>query len=220
MAENNRKAKDIMESEMNFLKKGSFCLPDNFESELHLKLVKAAQNQQAKKSGNYFFGFIFKPAFIIPLLVIVFSSGIFLGINTSGKHQEQPNIIGKSGMKEEPAPLISQSVSVATGEPVSIKLVYNSKIKIEKVKFTIMLENGLKFVSDDSEVASMQILSWEGSFESGKNVIPFVVAPQFSGEMLVNAIAEYNGIKKRQIIKVVSTKETGTIFKLVGENNV
>ena len=151
-------------------------LPDNFEEELHEKLLNSEKPISVRPFS------IPVAAFTVTLIFIAgFLAGKFL-------NREKPAL---------PVDNPSQSAVIAdaevtTGETVTVKLVYVAETEINDVTFSITLPAGLVFHSENSEIASLKTIEWSGTLHKGRNEIPFVVKARSSGKWLINASAVYD----------------------------
>lgn len=183
----------VIENGLRSLKIPQKELPSDFALSLHHKLEEAKKDFVVEK--NYFGASLFKHLAFGLSFTVIFVLGLWTGMHyTSTKPAILPETANES--------LVTTDTQVKTGEPVTIKLVYNSPKDIENVSFAIMLQDGLSFVSDDESVTSVRVLKWEGRLQKGKNEIPFVVQAADTGAFRINAIAEYAGGKHMHDIKL------------------
>jgi len=189
-------------------------LPNNFEDSLHMRLIEA-ENSRSKKAKASFFAFL-KPA-VLPLsFAIVFIAGLYAGRSVDNKKLKTDTSAQK--VKYHNDSLITSTTVVNRGEPVTIKLVYNSKVNIKNVNFTIKLHNGVKFVSKNEEIASAELLSWDGELKKGRNEIPFVVETEMIGEWFVDAVAEFEGGNHKHKIKIITNEKNIKAVKMEEKN--
>lgn len=179
-----KKAVEITDSLLKKMNYKNRPLPDDFSTQMHLKL-KAA-NHRTHTS-------IFRPALAMSLvLLVVFAAGFFAGTFFNSEESFTDEYFEQS---------VIASAEVKTGETVTIKLVYDSENDVEDVDFSITLPRGLAFNSTNPEISSEKTISWNGSLKKGRNEIPFVVKATEAGSWQIDATAEYDdGILSHEIV--------------------
>ncbi len=175
-------------------------LPDSFHESLHIRLAQASL--VAANTSHTFWKRIAIPAVIACSLALVFSLGLFLG-KASVKQPENTTVEKTVPLPQE-KPIVTAEASVKTGEPVTIRIVYNASRAIAKVRFTISLENGVKFATANTALAGTREIVWEGELSEGRNEIPVVVTAEKQGIWLVKASADYEGGSLINRIKIVA----------------
>ncbi len=180
MKETNDKIFKRLEKSLHSLRYPNVDLPLDFQKNLREKFLKDKNGFIVAQNS------FLKPLFIIIFFFIVLFSGVF---------------IGKYAFKDDSA--ISSVAKITVGEPVTIRLIYNSNKNVDDVVFTVKLSDALKFVSKDVDVASAKELSWDGVLKKGKNEIPFVVEGLKPGSFDVLATAIYKNNKITHKIKLV-----------------
>ncbi len=186
---------------------GDKPLPEDFESTLHRRIVEAAAARPvpAPRWG------LLRPALIALSFVAVFAIGILIGRSASDPQPEDPGapVAQKEELRPQPVPqLVTTKTVVKRGEPVTIRLVYDSAKDIDKVRFTIVLDRGVRFRSGDPEIAAVDKLEWEGTLTAGRNEIPIVVASDDIGERMVRAHATFEGGTVENVVTLL-VKEDG-----------
>ncbi|HOW51379.1 MAG TPA: hypothetical protein PLV42_04960 [bacterium] len=177
-------------------------LPENFESTLHRRIVEAAATRPAPAPR---WGFL-RPALIALSFVAVFAIGILIGRSAASPAPEDTGapVAQKQDIKPQSLPqLVTTKTVVKRGEPVTIRLVYDSAKDIDKVRFSIVLDSGVRFRSGDPDIAAAPKLEWEGSLTAGRNEIPIVVASDDIGERVVRADARFNGTTVENVVTLI-----------------
>ncbi len=172
---------------------GDKPLPEDFESTLHRRIVEAAAERPVPAPRWTLF---FRPALIAVAFVAVFAIGILIGRSAVAPQPEDTGapVAQKEEVRPQPLPqLVTTKTVVKRGEPVTIRLVYDSAKDIDKVHFSIVLDPGVRFRSGDPEIAALVKLEWEGTLTAGRNEIPIVVASDDIGERMVRAHASFEG---------------------------
>lgn len=178
-------------------------LPEDFESTLHRRIVEAAAARPVPAPRWTLF---LRPALIAVAFVAVFAIGILIGRSAAAPQPEDTGapVAQKEELRPQPVPqLVTTKTVVKRGEPVTIRLVYDSAKDIEKVHFTIVLDRGVRFRSGDPEIAVLDKLEWEGTLTAGRNEIPIVVASDDIGERVVRADARFNGTVVENVVTLL-----------------
>jgi len=195
---NDNELKKRLDSRLDKIRHRRDSVPEEFYTSLHEKLVKESglsENSQRPLRGWFLKQIAFAAAFIA-----VFA----IGVITGGKIMNKNNAIHRITNT-----LVTTRAEIVKGEQATVKLIYNSEKDITNVVFSVRLDDGIKFVSEDDEIACADSISWEGSLIKGRNEIPFVVEALDSGKMKIKATAEYNGVTHdHEIIVVVSDKNS------------
>ena len=189
---------------------GDKPLPEDFESTLHRRIVEAAA---ARPEPVPRWTLFLRPALIALSFVAVFAIGILIGRTAATPAPEDTNIplVQKETPQPLPAPvpqLVTTKTVVKRGEPVTIRLVYDSAKNIDKVHFSIVLDRGVRFRSGDPDIAAAPKLEWEGTLTAGRNEIPIVVASDDIGERVVRAHAVFEGGAVENVVTLL-VKEDG-----------
>jgi hypothetical protein len=173
-------------------KKEKITVPLHIKHSLHNKL-----NAVAVKNNNKFSKFI-KPLLAVAAVAAVVCSVSFAVFNNSSEKIERY--------------LIHES-TVAGGRPVTIKLVYNAADDLRNVKFSLDLDEGISFHSDNPEIKSRKNHEWTGELKKGVNSIPFVVKTDRFGKMKIVAKAVSGKFRHTQEI-VLEARESDTVVSM------
>jgi len=181
------------------------ALPDDFEPMLHRRIVEAAATRPEPVPRWTAF---LRPVLVSVAFVAVFAVGIWVGRSAPEKIEESRPV----AQQVEPQSLAPQTVIAKTvvkrGEPVTIRLVYDSIKDIDDVRFTIVLDDGVKFRSGDPEIAATGKLEWTGALAAGRNEIPVVVFSDDVGERVIRAHARFNGSVVENVVTLLVKEET------------
>ncbi len=143
--------------------------------ELRLRLsAKLAKAAVQKRSSTRNLRTVFA---IAASVLVVISSMIIMGYDPSDNSVQRT--------------LVHES-TVGSGKPVTIKLKYNSKSDLENVDFSIDLDEGVAFFSQDPSISALRSHSWKGTLKKGENEIPFVVKTSRKGVMKIRTKAQYS----------------------------
>lgn len=168
-------------------KKSDDEIGEEFQKKIDARLEEVAAG---KRKRAKFIAFLKPLSAIAAIFVIVFAALFF------------------SPAKTEEGEKISESV-VATGNPVTINLVYDAAEDLENVKFFIELGDGISFLSSNEEIRNTRTHQWTGSLKKGKNSIPFVVKTEKNGRMEILTSAEYSNYShKHKIVLDAEKNET------------
>ncbi len=180
-------------------------LPADFEATLHRRLVEAAAEQP--RPVKQIFPLI-RPALIAVAFLVVFVVGFIVGSTLQKERFRESDPHEQTAPNDTTAPkLIAAKTVVQPNTPVTIRLIYESARDIDRVRFAIVLDRGVRFRSDDPEIASRSELEWEGSLATGRNEIPIVVTVDDPGERIIRAYARFNGSTTEQVITLVAREE-------------
>ncbi len=162
-------------------------ITDEFRERINSRLEKAAS---VKKRHARFIAFLKPLSAIAAVFVIILAVLFFTPEET------------KNGEK------ISESV-VATGNPVTINLLYDAAQDLENVKFSIELDEGVSFLSSNETIRNTRRHEWSGNLKKGTNSIPFVVKIEKNGRMEIRTTAEYSNYShKHKIVLDAQKNET------------
>lgn len=174
-------------------KKEKITVPLHVKTSLHNKL-----NAVSIKNSNKIKHFIRHVlAFAAVIAVVCSVSFAVVYINSSEKIERY---------------LIHES-TVAGGRPVTIKLVYNAADDLRNVKFSLDLDEGISFHSDNPEIKSRKNHEWTGELKKGVNSIPFVVKTDRFGKMKIVAKAVSGKFRHTQEI-VLEARESDTVVSM------
>jgi len=173
-------------------KKEKITVPLHVKAALHNKLNSAS----AKKSNKIRY-------FIRPVLAVAAVFAIICSISFAVFKNNSGNIERH---------LIHES-TVAGGRPVTIKLVYNAADDLRNVKFSLDLDEGISFHSDNPEIKSRKNHEWTGELKKGVNSIPFVVKTDRFGKMKIVAKAVSGKFRHTQEI-VLEARESDTVVSM------
>ena len=162
-------------------------ITDEFRERINSRLEKAVS---VKKRHARFIAFLKPLSAIAAVFVIILAVLFFTPEET------------KNGEK------ISESV-VATGNPVTINLLYDAAQDLENVKFSIELDEGVSFLSSNETIRNTRRHEWSGNLKKGTNSIPFVVKTEKNGRMEILTTAEYSNYShKHKIVLDAQKNET------------
>jgi len=168
-------------------KKSDDEISDELRGKIFLRLEKVAAGKRKHTKMIAFFKPVLAAAAVF---AIIFT---FLFFRSAGQ---------ENGEK------ISESV-VASGNPVTVNLIYDAVADLENVKFSIVLDEGVSFLSSDEKIRNLRSHEWTGSLKKGKNSIPFVVKTEKNGKMTILTSAEYgNYSHKHRIVLDAQKNET------------
>ncbi len=205
--ERKNQAERLVADLLSFSKLPQKPLPDDFEATLHRRLVEAAATHPRPKQESSF-RLMMRPLFIAGAFTAVFFLGLMIGRMLPAPRTVEPEQIPLADRSTPtPAPVVAAKTVVQRGEPVTIRLVYESAKDIEEVRFTVVLDEGVRFRANDPDIASQRELAWKGSLTAGRNEIPIVVTVEEAGERTIRALAQFNGTTLEQVVTLVA-KET------------
>lgn len=203
--ERNKQAERLVTGLLSLSKFPDKPLPENFEASLHRRIVEASAAHPLPAPR---WAAILRPVLVAAAFVAVFVAGVWIGRSAPEKSGGESSVVQKG----EPSTAIPQLVTAKTvvkrGEPVTIRLVYDSIKDIEEVRFSIVLERGVKFRSGDPEIAAADRLEWVGALTAGRNEIPIVVSSEDVGERIIRAQARFNGSLVENVVTLL-VKEDG-----------
>lgn len=167
-------------------------VPKYLKKELSRKL-----NQVSAIKRNKFSRFL-KPVLSVAASLIIISVLCLVLFNSeTGKNERY---------------LIHES-TVAGNVPLTIKLVYESADDLKNVKFSLDLDEGVSFYSENPEIKSRKSHEWTGGLKKGTNSIPFVVETSRLGKMKILARARSGKFSHTQEI-VLFAKEKETVISM------
>jgi hypothetical protein len=187
-----KKAEQILNGLVTVARSEKIKVPSDLKESLHNKLCGIQKSQQNK------FRHFFRPVLAIAAVVAVICSISFAVFNNSSEKIERH--------------LIHES-TVAGGRPVTIKLVYNAVDDLRNVKFSLDLDEGISFHSDNPEIKSRKNHEWKGVLKKGTNSIPFVVNTDRFGKMKIIAKAVAGKFSHTQEI-VLEAREKETVISM------
>ncbi len=182
-----RKAVDIYSD---FLKEKSAekdLVTDQLRKEIHLKLVEASKLKEKNDRSKFIIKTVLAAAAVF---LIVFS----LSLSKPGSETDT--------MEKR----IVHTSSVPEGKPVTVTLSYNALEKFEEVDFSIKLEEGLTFHTDNEIIKNLREHNWKGTLEKGENTIPFVVNSSGYGKRKIIVTAKYGNFIHFQEILLESVE--------------
>lgn len=183
-------------------------LPDDFEAALHRRLVEAATAHPRPRQENGLRRMM-RPLFIAGAFAVVFLFGLMIGRSLPAPRDIEPEQTPLADRNAPtPAPAVAAKTVVQRGEPVTIRLVYESARDIEQVHFTIVLDEGVRFRASDPDIAARHELAWEGSLVAGRNEIPIVVTVDEAGERTIRAHARFNGTTLEQVVTLIAKEDS------------
>jgi hypothetical protein len=141
-----KKAEQILNGLVTVARSEKIKVPSDLKESLHNKLCGIQKSQQNK------FRHFFRPVLAIAAVVAVICSISIAVFNNSSEKIERH--------------LIHES-TVAGGKPVTIKLVYNAVDDLKNVKFSLDLDEGISFHSDNPEIKSRKSHEWTGELKKG-----------------------------------------------------
>jgi len=185
-------------------------LPDDFEATLHRRLIEAAETAAHQPPSFVRWSALLRLTAAAFSFIMVFLVGFMVGSTVQkGKTDEQTSDACDLS-NDSPTPtdhLVAAKTVVRRGEPVTIRLVYDSAQDIGKVRFMVVLDSGIRFRSNNPEIATRTELSWEGSLHAGRNEIPIVVTVDEAGERTIRAHAQFNGTFLEQKVILVARED-------------
>jgi hypothetical protein len=194
-----KKPEHILSELMAVARSEKIKVNSDLKASVHEKLCGVQRSQQKKLSR------FFRPVLAVAAVVAVVCSISFAVFYSSSEKTERH--------------LIHES-TVAGGKPVTIKLVYESLTDIKNVSFSLDLDDGVKFYSENDYIRSRKRHEWKGSLKKGSNTIPFVVETEKLGKMKIIAKArsgKFNHIQ--EIVLVTKEKETViSMFSISADN--
>lgn len=164
------------------------------------KKLCSVQRSQQKKLTRFF-----RPVLAVAAVIAVVCSISFAVFNNSSGKMERH--------------LIHES-TVAGNTPLTIKLVYESLTDIKNVNFSLDLDEGVVFYSENDDIRRRKSHKWTGSLKKGTNTIPFVVKTEKLGKMKIIAKARSGKFSHIQEI-VLESKEKETTISMfsISANN-
>jgi len=117
--------------------------------------------------------------------------------------------------KKEYDPVVIARSEVPRNRPVSITVEYNAARDIKDAYFTIDLDSGLRFSSENRDIRSLKTHSWRGSLKKGLNKIPFVVDVKKNGVWNINTRADFEGYSHAHRIVLTAENEKVVIAYLM-----
>jgi len=174
-------------------KKEKITVPLHVKAALHNKL-----NAVSVKNSNKFKHFI-RPVLAFAAVIAVVCSVSFAVVYMNSSEKIERYLIHES--------------TVAGGRPVTIKLVYNAADDLRNVKFSLDLDEGISFHSDNPEIKSRKNHEWTGELKKGVNSIPFVVKTDRFGKMKIVAKAVSGKFRHTQEI-VLEARESDTVVSM------
>jgi hypothetical protein len=187
-----KKAEQILNGLVTVARSEKIKVPSDLKESLHNKLCGIQKSQQNK------FRHFFRPVLAIAAVVAVICSISIAVFNNSSEKIERH--------------LMHES-TVAGGKPVTIKLVYNAADDLKNVKFSLDLDEGVFFHSDNPEIKSRKSHEWTGELKKGMNAIPFVVKTDRFGKMKIVAKAFSGKFRHTQEI-VLDARESQTVVSM------
>lgn len=173
-------------------KKEKITVPLNVKASLHNKLNAVSIKNRSK------FSYFIKPVLAVAAVIAVVCSISFAVYMNSSEKMERH--------------LIHES-TVAGGRPVTIRLVYNAVDDMKDVRFSLDLDDGISFYSDNPEIKSRKNHEWKGGLKKGTNSIPFVVKTDRLGKMKIIAKAVAGKFRHTQEI-VLEAREKETVVSM------
>jgi len=187
-----KKAEQILSGLVAAARSEKIKVPSDLKASLHNKLCSIPESQQNK------FRHFFRPVLAIAAVVAIICSISIAVFNNSSEKIERH--------------LIHES-TVAGGKPVTIKLVYNAVDDLKNVKFSLDLDEGVLFHSDNPEIKSRKRHEWTGELKKGANAIPFIVKTDRFGKMKIVAKAFSGKFRHTQEI-VLDARESQTVVSM------
>ncbi len=184
-------------------------LPDDFENTLHRRLVEVAA-ERPRTQPKIDWRFLLRWSFVAGAFAIVFLVGVIVGESRSALRNATSAPPQETTAERiiPPPPVVAAKTVVQRGEPVTIRLVYESEKDIAQVRFTIVLDEGVRFRANDPDIAARRELAWEGSLTAGRNEIPIVVTVETAGERTIRAHAHFNGTTLEQVVTLVAKEDS------------
>lgn len=203
--ERNKQAERLVTGLLSSSKFPDKALPDDFEAALHRRLVEATVARPEPVSRWTLF---LRPVLVAVAFAAVFAVGIWVGRSIPEKSDGGVSLAEQEGTQRLMPQLVTAKTVVKRGEPVTIRLVYDSIKDIDDVRFTIVLDRGVRFRSDDPEIAAAGKLEWIGTLTAGRNEIPVVVFSDDVGERVVRAHAHFNGSVVENVVTLLVKEES------------
>jgi len=174
-------------------------LPELFDEELHIKLVKRAHSMKRN-----FFSTLTVPVFSFSLIIVALFF-IF-----------KPHSLVKTDFElPENSTLISKS-EADRGESLTVELEYDALRKIEDVNVLIKLDKGVVFDSKNPLIKKRESLVWRGDLRKGRNLIPFSVRAVENGRFFIDTKADFEGFSHvhKVVLDVGDKKIVISYYKL------
>ena len=180
------KLENIFKNLVDVTRAESVHVSDSVRKSLHNKLIVESQ----KKKKKLFFKLRLRAimATAASLLILLSLYMVF----------EESN-------QDDTRKLYHQS-TVASGNPVTVTLIYNAKVNLGNVEFSIELDSGLEFYSEDDKIRNTKSHKWAGKLKKGQNKVPFVVKSKKHGIMKIRAYAKSETFKHTQEIVLDAKK--------------
>lgn len=184
-----KKAQQIYLDYLSSRKNKKDFVSSGLREKLHEKLIEASETRKTEQKKDLFLRIVFATAAVF---IIVFASVLSLNIDESEDTTERRLVY---------------SLSVPQGRPVTVTLSYDAVEKCSDVKFSIKLDDGIYFHSQNNNIRNLKEHSWKGTLKKGTNNIPFVVGTESLGKKKITVSATYNDFVHLQEVILDATEK-------------
>lgn len=93
-----------------------------------------------------------------------------------------------------------EAAAVAVRQDVAVNIAFDLDKRVEGVVFQVDLPDGLQFIDERSQPLLAQSVSWRGSLEKGRTVVPIVVRGVRPGRYAIEAYVRKGPLKRRTTV--------------------
>ncbi|MEB3330151.1 MAG: zf-HC2 domain-containing protein [Candidatus Sericytochromatia bacterium] len=93
-----------------------------------------------------------------------------------------------------------ETAAVSVRQDVAVNIAFDLDERVEGVVFQVDLPEGLQFIDERSQPMLAQSVSWRGSLEKGRTVVPIVVRGVRPGRYAIEAYVRKGPLKRRTTV--------------------
>jgi len=169
--------------------------PSDLIPGIHMKLVEESHKKRKSRTTPYkALLYMLIPSAMALLFLL------FFPFERERVIEKKDIEIAQVARKEKSIPISSTTAN--SDEPIVVQLSYFTAEKIDRVTFSIDLEDEISFVSKNPDIGKLKHHSWKGSLKKGENKITFVISLNGKNAQSVMTKAEYMGVVHRHRVEL------------------